>query len=107
LGSGFLEKVYENALRIEMEKQGLKVTQQQPIAVRYEGQIVGEYFADLAVQDRVIVEAKAMDAITKAHEIQLVNYLVATGMDVGLLINFGPRIQIKRKHREYVPRPSS
>ena len=104
LGSGFLEKVYENALRIELVKQGLKVAQQVPIKVHYEGQVVGEYYADLFVDKKVIVELKAVQTLTKVHEVQLVNYLTATGTDIGLLINFGPSVNFKRKHREYKPK---
>ncbi len=101
LGPGFLEKVYENALKIELERAGLEVEQQEPITVYYEGQIVGEYYADLWVENRVIVELKAIQALGKESEIQLVNYLVATGIDVGLLINFGSAsVQIKRRLRE-------
>ena len=103
LGHGFLEKVYENALRIELAKQGLEVKQQEPIKVYYEGQVVGDYYADLWVEDRVIVEIKAVRALSKAHEVQLVNYLTATGVDTGLLLNFGPSVEVKRKFREYKP----
>ena len=103
LGAGFLEQVYENALRIELTKQGLHVKQQAPIEVFYEGQMVGNYFADLWVEGRVIVELKAVRALNKAHEVQLVNYLTATGVDTGLLLNFGPSVEIKRKFREYEP----
>ena len=105
LGPGYLEKVYENAMCIELAKQGLRVKQQEPIKVRYDGQIIGEYVVDLWVEDRVIVELKAVQALTKAHEAQVVNYLTATGTDIGLLINFGaPSVQIKRKHRLYRPK---
>jgi GxxExxY protein len=104
LGHGFLEKVYENALRIELVKQGLEVKQQEPIKVYYEGQVVGDYYADLWVEDRVIVEIKAVRALNKAHEVQLVNYLTATGVDTGLLLNFGPSVEVKRKFREYKPK---
>jgi len=97
LGSGFLEKVYENALKLEIEKEGLKVIQQPPINVLYGGQTVGEYFADLIVSDKVIVELKAIDSLNKIHEVQLVNYLKATGFRVGLLINFGEAIKIVRR----------
>ncbi len=103
LGAGFLEKVYENALRIELLKQGLKVKQQEPIQVYYEGQIVGSYYADLWVEDRIIIELKAVRSLSKAHEVQLVNYLTATGVDTGLLLNFGSSVQVKRKFREYKP----
>jgi len=103
LGAGFLEKVYENALRIELLKQGLQVKQQEPIQVYYEGQVVGSYYADLWVEDRVIIELKAVRSLSKAHEVQLVNYLTATGIDTGLLLNFGSSVQVKRKFREYKP----
>jgi GxxExxY protein len=104
LGPGFLEKVYENALRIELEKAGFRVKQQAPINVIYEGQIVGEYYADLRVNERVVVELKAALVLAKEHEVQLVNYLTATGIKDGLLINFGPSVQVKRKFREYKPK---
>jgi GxxExxY protein len=104
LGPGFLEKVYENALRIELEKQGLEVKQQEPINVTYDGQIVGEYYADLWVDERVVIELKAAQTLLKQHEVQLVNYLTATDIDCGLLLNFGPSVQVKRKFREYKPK---
>jgi GxxExxY protein len=99
LGEGFLEKVYENALRIELEKLGLNIKQQEPINVTYEGQLVGEYYADLWVDERVVIELKAIQTLTQRHEVQLVNYLTATGIDNGLLLNFGPSVQVKRKFR--------
>ena len=102
LGSGFLEKVYQSALCIELRKLGLKVVEQEPIKVIYEGQIVGEYYADLLVEGRVIVEIKAADELARAHEVQLVNYLSATDLEVGLLINFGPSVKVRRKFRDYV-----
>ena len=101
LGSGFLEKVYENALRKELLKHGLDVKQQEPIRVYYEDEIVGEYFADLWVEDRIIIELKAVQKLNKEHEVQLVNYLTATGVDTGLLLNFGSSVQVKRKFRKY------
>ena len=104
LGPGFLEKVYENALRIELEKQGLRVKQQEPIGVNYEGQVVGEYYADLWVDECVVIELKAAQTLVKQHEVQLVNYLTATGIDCGLLLNFGASVQVKRKFREYKPK---
>jgi GxxExxY protein len=104
LGPGFLEKVYENALRIELEKLGLRVKQQEPIKVTYEGQEVGEYYADLWVDERVVIELKAAQTLAKIHEVQLVNYLTATGIDTGLVLNFGPSVQVKRKFREYIPK---
>lgn len=104
LGPGFLEKVYENALRIELEDLGLRVQQQQPISVNYQGQVVGEYYADHWVNECVVVELKAAQQLVKQHEVQLVNYLTATGIDCGLLLNFGPSVQVKRKFREYKPK---
>jgi GxxExxY protein len=104
LGPGFLEKIYENALRIELEKLGLTVKQQEPIRVIYDGQIVGEYYADLWINERIVVELKAALALAREHEVQLVNYLTATGVNDGLLINFGPSVQVKRKFREYKPK---
>jgi GxxExxY protein len=104
LGTGFLEKVYENALRIELEKLGLRVKQQEPIHVWYDGQVVGEYYADLWIDDRVVVELKAVQTVVKEYEVKLVNYLTATMMDTGLLLNFGPSVQVKRKFREYTPK---
>lgn len=106
LGQGFLEKVYENSLRIELEKLGLRVKQKEPINVTYDGRVVGVYYADLWVNDRVIIELKAVQTLVKQHEAQLVNYLAATGIDCGLLLNFGPSVQVKRKFREYKPRVS-
>ncbi len=101
LGPGFLEKVYENALRIELEEAGISVRQQHPIPVQYRGRVVGDFFADLLVEGRVVIELKAVQNISKEHEVQLVNYLTATGIDDGLLINFGPSILVKRKFRTY------
>ena len=98
LGFGFLEKVYQNAMIIELNKEDMKVEFNKPIKVRYEGNIVGEYAADLVVEDRVIVELKAVEDLNKKFEVQLVNYLTATGLDVGLLLNFGKEsLQYKRK----------
>jgi len=101
LGAGFLEKVYENALVMELERNGLTVRQQAPISVEYEGVVVGEYFADILVDERVILELKANESLSKDHEVQLVNYLAATGLDIGLLINFGRSVTDRRKFREY------
>ena len=104
LGAGFLEKVYENTLRLELNKQGLAVEQQVPIAVYYENEIVGDYYADLWVEKRIIVEIKAIRSLAKEHEVQLVNYLAAIGLDTGLLLNFGPSVQVKRKFRHFQPK---
>ena len=101
LGSGFLEKVYENALRIELVGAGLDVKQQFPVSVKYKEVLVGDYYADLIVDDRLIIELKALQNITKEHNVQLVNYLTATGIDNGLLINFGSLVEIRRKYRTY------
>ena len=97
LGYGFLEKVYENSLAIELRKMKLEVVQQAEIKVYYAGVVVGEYYADLLVADAVIVEIKAVRALLKEHEAQLLNYLKATPYEVGLLLNFGPKPEIKRK----------
>jgi GxxExxY protein len=96
LGYGFLEKVYENALAIELRKMGLKVAQQVPVPVHYEGNLVGEYFADLVVDGKVIVELKAVKELASEHKAQLLNYLKATDYEVGLLLNFGPKPEVKR-----------
>ena len=97
LGCGFLEKVYENALAIELNKAGFKVVQQHPIEVKYDGIVVGTYFADIIVNDVLIVEVKALSALADSHKAQILNYLKATGFKLGLLINFGrPKVEIKR-----------
>ena len=97
LGAGFLEKVYENALVLELNNQGLKAESQVPISVIYKGKVVGEYLADILVEDRVILELKAVEKLQKVYEAQLLNYLKATGMKVGLLVNFkDPKAEIKR-----------
>jgi GxxExxY protein len=97
LGFGFLEKIYENALLFELSKSGLFVERQKPIKVYYEDKLVGEYFADLIVEDKVIIELKAVDALIEEHELQLINYLKATEIEVGLLLNFGKKPEIRRK----------
>ena len=97
LGNGFLEKVYENALLIEVRKEGLLAEQQKKIEVFYESQRVGEYFADIIVEDIVILELKAVDSVVPEHEAQLINYLKATNIEVGLLLNFGPKPQVLRR----------
>ncbi len=104
VGQGFLEKVYENALMIELEAGGLEALQQVPLSVSYEGQIVGEYFADILIEDRVICELKANQLLSTENEVQLVNYLAAAGCDAGLLINFGRSVTVRRKFREYQKR---
>jgi GxxExxY protein len=103
LGSGFVEKVYENALAYQILKTGLRVQQQYPIKVQYDGIIVGEFFADLLVEEQVLIELKAVKLLDEAHSSQALNYLRATGLPVCLLINFGrPRIEV----RHLVPSPS-
>ena len=97
LGYGFLEKVYGNALMIELDKVGLDVKKQVPVKIYYDGKEVGDYFADLIVDDLVIIELKACNGFIEEHEAQLINYLRATKIEVGLLLNFGVKAQIKRK----------
>lgn len=102
LGAGFLEKVYEKALTVELKKQGIDFQIQYPIDVYYDDVKIGDYYADLFVADRLVVELKAVEILTIAHEKQLVNYLSATGINDGLLINFGSgSVQVKRKFRTY------
>ena len=97
LGGGFLEKVYENALLNELKTQGLHAESQVPIEVRYKGTVVGEYVADVVVEDSVILELKAQQQLSKVNEAQLLNYLKATDARVGMLVNFAyPRATIKR-----------
>lgn len=97
LGHGFLEKVYENALAFELRKLGLQVEQQKPVKVYYEHQLVGRYFADIIVADLIIIELKAAEALNPAHEAQLGNYLKATEIEVGLLLNFGIKPEFRRR----------
>ncbi len=101
MGFGFLESVYEKCLLIELHKGGLEAEAQKPITVYYDGDVVGEFVADIIVNENVIVELKSVRRIIKAHEVQLVNYLVATGKPVGLILNFGERkVEIKRKVKD-------
>ena len=97
LGFGFLEKVYENAMMIELMEMGLYCEKQKPIKVYYKEKTVGEYFADIMVENRVIIELKAAEAIAEEHELQLINYLKATETEVRLLLNFGKKPEFKRK----------
>lgn len=97
LGYGFLENVYEQAMIIELQKQGLNVANQHPIKVYYDDQPVGEFFADLLIEECVIVELKAIRSLTPENEAQLLNYLNATQVEVGLLLNFGVKPEVKRK----------
>ena len=101
MGSGFLESVYEKCLLIELRRVGLQAEAQIPITVRYDEEVVGEFVADVVVENSVILELKAVRKLVEAHEVQLVNELVATGKPVGLLINFGDsQVEVKRKVRE-------
>ena len=102
LGPGYLESVYKNAMLVELEKNGLTYEVEKPINVYYENVLVGEFKADIVVEGSLILELKAVSSLHVAHEIQLVNYLTATGIDDGLLINFGSEeLQFKRKSRVY------
>ena len=97
LGAGFLEKVYENALCVELEKNGLKFQSQKPIVVNYKGIQVGEYIADIVVEDKLLLELKALATLCSSHDAQVMNYLKATNLSVGLLLNFGrPKLDVKR-----------
>jgi len=97
MGFGFSEKVYENAMMIKITQRNLKAVQQAPISVYFESALVGEYFTDILVENKVLVELKAVSVLSKAHEAQLVNYLKSTGVKVGLLINFGDKLKIVRR----------
>ena len=97
LGAGFLEKVYENALCVELRKDGLEFQSQRPVTVNYKGFQVGEYVADIIVEDKLLLELKALSTLCSSHDAQVMNYLKATNLSVGLLLNFGrPRLGIKR-----------
>ncbi len=97
LGAGFLEKVYENALCVELGKNGLKFQSQKPIVVNYKGFQVGEYIADIVVEDKLLLELKALATLCSSHDAQVMNYLKATNLSVGLLLNFGrPKLAVKR-----------
>jgi GxxExxY protein len=99
LGAGFLEGVYQNAMLVALRQKGIKAEPRVPLLVRFRGEVVGEYFADLLVEGRVIVELKAVKALAPEHQAQLINYLKATGIEVGLLINFGnPKLEYRRLH---------
>lgn len=97
LGYGFLEKVYENALIVELRKNGLASRAQCPIKVHYDGYVVGEYVGDIVVDDKIMVEIKAARSLIPEYEAQLLNYLKATEIEVGLLLNFGQKPEVKRK----------
>jgi GxxExxY protein len=101
MGFGFLESIYERCLLIELSRAGLKAQAQVPVTVCYDGEPVGEFFPDLLVEEEVVVELKSVRRLIPAHEAQLVHYLVATGKEVGLLLNFGEhRVEVKRKFRD-------
>jgi GxxExxY protein len=105
LGPGFLESVYHNALMHELQKAGLKVESEKLIAVHYDGVVVGDFSADMLIEAEVILELKANHALAPVNEVQLVNYLTATGIEIGLLVNFGAeRLEFKRKSRTYRPK---
>ena len=102
LGSGFLESVYQNALRYELKKAGIDIACEVPLKVHYEGEVIGTFCADMVANDLVIIENKAVENLAPAHEAQLVNYLTATKRDIGLLLNFGASsLQYKKKFRVY------
>ena len=102
LGPGYLESVYKNAMQVELRKNGLSYEVEKPINVYYDGVMVGEFKADIIVENLLILELKAVNSLHIAHEVQLVNYLTATGINDGLLINFGSeQLQFKRKYRIY------
>ena len=103
LGPGFLEKVYENALTIELKKLDIRPRQQEKLPVLYQGEPVGVYYPDLWIENQLIVEIKAILTLAPEHEMQLIHYLAATSIDDGLLINFGPSVQVKRKFRQSKP----
>ena len=97
LGYGFLEKIYENAMMLEFKKEGITAVSQSPIKVLYEDEIIGEYYSDILVDNKVIVEIKASRRLVNENEAQLLNYLKATEIEVGLLLNFGAKPEVKRK----------
>ena len=96
-GYGFLEKIYENAMMIEFKKEGMTAKAQAPIKVLYEGEVVGEYYADIKVEDKIIIELKASNNLAGENEAQVLNYLKASNIEVGLLFNFGPKPKVRRK----------
>lgn len=104
LGSGFLESVYQSALMIALKQKGLSVQSQSPLSVCFRGEQVGQFFADILVENKVIIELKAVSALTGEHQAQVLNYLKGTGKEVGLLINFGkPKMEYKRLEYPYYP----
>ena len=108
MGYGFLESVYENCMMIELRKAGFSAESQKAITVHYEGEVVGEFTADIVVENTVILELKSVRRVIQTHEIQLVNYLVATEKPIGLLLNFGERkVEVKRKLKDLPIRPGN
>ena len=100
LGAGFLESVYEKALMVALQQKGLQVQAQVPLTVKFRGVIVGEFFADIFVENKLIIELKSVSALRPEHQAQIINYLKATGIEVGLLVNFGnPRLEYRRLHK--------
>jgi GxxExxY protein len=101
MGFGFLESVYEKCMLVELKEAGLNANSQKPIKVFYRNEIVGDFMADVIVNDTIILELKSVRRVIRAHEVQLVNYLVATGKPLGLLLNFGERkVEVKRKIKD-------
>jgi GxxExxY protein len=101
MGFGYLESVYEKCMLIELGKAGFDIESQKPIGVQYDGEVVGDFIADILVNDTVLLELKSVRKLVEAHEVQLVNYLVATGKPLGLLINFGEtKVEVKRKVKD-------
>jgi GxxExxY protein len=101
LGFGFLESVYKKAMVIELTKSNLKAEQEKPLKVYYDNQVVGDFYVDLLAEDEIVIELKSVEHLTKAHEVQLVNYLNGLNKEIGLLINFGPTgVEVKRKYRQ-------
>lgn len=100
LGAGFVESVYEKALLVALRQKGINARQQVPLSVKFRGVIVGEFHADILVEDKVIIELKAVRALAPEHQAQLINYLKATGIEIGLLVNFGnPKLEYRRLHK--------
>ena len=97
LGYGFVEKIYRNALVVSLGEAGIKCISESPLKVKYHNIVIGDYYADIIVDEKIVVEVKAVSKLESIHEVQLVNYLKATGIEVGLLINFGQSVEIKRR----------
>lgn len=100
LGAGFLESIYERALLIALREKGLEAKAQFPLSVKFRGRTIGDFYADILLENKVILELKAVRTLTPEHQAQLINYLKATGVDIGLLVNFGnSKLEYKRLHR--------